>query len=347
MQTPTNIDSSFGTIVDSGQPWRQQYDINLEDSKDITEWIKVGNLPVKLWGSSAIVTKNRVYLLGGNSRLWVVSTIFTATIADDGTIGEWRESGKLPTTSAYSSIAVIKDRLYLLGGIDDSDADRSIVYVATINSDGTLGAWREAGILFIGINSSCVVVTNSRVYLLGGINGNAITSTVQSASIDSDGSLGTWVKDNNIPIALCHSSVAVTKDRVYLLGGYSPDGFISTIYTAPINDIGVIGQWREAGNLPSALAATSVIVTRNRVFLIGGYNASDVISTIFSAAINTDGTLGVWSESGNLPNALSHSSAIVVKNKVHLLGGRSNKIISDIYSTSIAGGLNDYSEFYQ
>ena len=59
----------------SGKPWKQQYFINSTQSGDITGWSTETSLPQAVTYSQAIVTKNRVYLLGG-----VISGSYSSTV---------------------------------------------------------------------------------------------------------------------------------------------------------------------------------------------------------------------------------------------------------------------------
>ena len=167
----------------SGKPWRMQYDINTTQSTDITGWTtSTSSLPGTVAHSQAIVTKNRVYLLGGYINGSPSSTVYTAPINLDGTLGAWTTSTSLPGTVYYSQAIVTKNRVYLLGGIINN-ASSSTVYTAPINLDGTLGTWTTSTSLPGTVYASQAVVTKNRVYLLGGYTSNGSSSTVYTAPI--------------------------------------------------------------------------------------------------------------------------------------------------------------------
>ena len=108
-----------------------------------------------------------------------------------------------------------------------------------------------------------------------------------------------------------------------------------------------ITGWTTGTSLPGPLGFSQAIVTKNRVYLLGGHNGSNVVSTVYTAPINSDGTLGSWTTGTSLPGALSLSQAIVTKNRVYLLGGHNGSSwLSTVYTAPIAGGLNDYSPYY-
>ena len=108
-------------------------------------------------------------------------------------------------------------------------------------------------------------------------------STVYTAPINTDGTLGTWTTGTSLPGALGLSQAIVTKNRVYLLGGHIGSGPTSTVYTAPINEDGTLGTWTTGTSLPGALGLSQGIVTRNRVYLLGGHNGSGYVSTVYTA----------------------------------------------------------------
>jgi hypothetical protein len=83
------------------------------------------------------------------------------------------------------------------------------------------------------------------------------------------------------------------------------------------------------------------------VYLLGGYNGSAYVSTVYTAPINSDGSLGTWTTGTSLPGVFSLSQAIVTKNRVYLLGGyNGSAYVSTVYTAPILGGLNDYSPYY-
>jgi len=323
----------------NGKPWKNRFlDMNAGTST-LGSWTTGTSLPGALNYSQAIVTKSRVYLLGGYNGSSYIATVYTAPINSDGTLGSWTTGTSLPDSIGRSQPIMTKDRVYLLGGWNSSIV--STVYTAPINSDGTLGTWTTGTSLPAGWTSSQAIVTNSRVYLLGGYNGSSYTATVYTAPINSDGTLGTWTTGTSVPDSIGRSQSIMTKDRVYLLGGYNGSP-VSTVYTAPINSDGTLGTWTTGTSLPGALCNSQAIVTNSRVYLLGGENGSPV-STVYTAPINSDGTLGTWTTGTSLPGGLTSTQVIVTNGHVYLLGGNNGSVTSTVYTATISNlGANDY-----
>lgn len=143
---------------------------------------------------------------------------------------------------------------------------------------------------------------------------------------------GSWMLGVGLPVQLGAFSLVVTKDRVYTLGGFSSSVATDKIYTAPLNNDGTVGTWAESGTIPAALYDTASVVTKNKVYLIGGRNASgNPVNTTYSAPVNPDGTLGSWTSEANFGIAKAGSVAFISNKKIYLVGGSN----STTYSASI------------
>jgi len=206
-------------------------------------------------------------------------------------------------------------------------------------ANSTISAWVANTPLPISVSRSHVIVTNNRVYLLGGRlnNTSTSTSTIYTAPINPNGTLGAWAAGAPLPVVISHSQAIVTNNRIYLLGGWNGGTSLNTVYTAPINANGTLGAWVTGAPLPIVIYAAQTIVTNNRVYLLGGRNDVTYLSTVYTAPINANGTLGAWVNSTPLPGAIAYSQAIVTNNRVYLLGGVTNNGVfsSTVYTASI------------
>jgi len=251
----------------------------------------------------------------------------------NSTIGAWGAGIPLPITIYYSQVIVTNNRVYLLGG-KINNVISSAVYTAPINPDGTLGSWVIDTPLPGTITNSQAIITNNRVYLLGGIINGVFSSAVYTAPINPDGTLGTWVNSTPLPGAVAYSQAIVTNNRVYLLGGLNNGAPLNTVYTAPINPDGTLGAWVTGVPLPVTIYNSQTIVTNNRVYLLGGVNNGVFSSAVYTAPINLDGTLGTWVIDTPLPLTIIDSQAIVTNNRVYLLGGTINSYSSTTVYTA-------------
>jgi hypothetical protein len=303
---------------------------------DITGWTTGTSLPATVYVSQAIVTNSRVYLLGGYVSSTPSAVVYTAPINSDGTLGTWTTGTSLPATVAYSQSIVTNSRVYMLGGTINS-ADSAVVYTAPINSDGTLGTWTTGTSLPATVTNSHAIVTNSRVYMLGGIVSGTPSAVVYTAPINSDGTLGTWTTGTSLPATVYQSQAIVTNSRVYLLGGNVSSTPSAVVYTAPINSDGTLGTWTTGTSLPATVTNSHAIVTNSRVYMLGGIVAGSTSAVVYTAPINADGTLGTWTTGTSLPATFYQSQAIVTNSRVYLLGGSASAVV---YTAPFADGWN-------
>lgn len=326
-------------------------------------WVAGTNLPANVALSQAVITKNRVYLLGGiDSNNGYVANCYTATYDYNGVLGSWSLTSPLPTTLGSHNAVVTKNKVYLIGGYTGSTWYSNLL-VADLNVDGTIGNW-SVGPAIPYQTYEQVVTIGDRVYRIGAWNG----TTVTSAPINSDGTLGAFTANSSLPSKLCYSQSIVTSSKVYSLSGFDGVNWVSTCMMASFsggkndytpyyqtdlvpgagnparqqyglnyNEATDIKNWANGTTLPGDLAHHSVIVTKNKMHVIGGSNGSGVYNTsVWTADINSNGIVGEWSVSQTLPTTFANSSVLVVKNKVYMLGGViGGSISSAIYCANI------------
>lgn len=338
-------------IPGAGKPWEQQYYINDQYQINPGSWSDLQPLATGVYGAQAIVTYNRIYLLGG-----VVSTTGTASavtyyanVDAIGRPGAWSPSTNLPDPLANSQAIVTKDRVYLLGG-NNGSTKVNVIYTAPINNDGSLGNWTTAGTLPIGGIERCqAFITSNKLYLVGGVNdAGDYVNTVYVTTLDENGAISTWSPiSRTLPTATASGSVFMVKDRVYYLGGNTVNGNYSTVvYMAVIDDAGDISAWTTTTSLPKGLSHMQVIVTEKKAFIFGGKSYGSNFAQVYASDINVDGSLGSWSEITPIPYNVYDGCVVITKGNAILIGGRDVNPLTKVYQAVITGGTSDYRAYY-
>ena len=378
-------------------------------------WTTGPSLPAALAWTKTIVTKNRVYTFGGTNGNAIISTIYTATINSDGTLNSWSVHGTLPIALYHPYVAIIKDRVYIIGG--SNAASLSSVYYASIdnngvigtftsgvflpkgmshgecfttknkihisfgreiwtsniNSDGSLGNWYKSASLPVDMGDTECVITSSKIYLIssttlaggctnsvvsanfsGGFNDYSAYYAADTNSYTFPGSgqpwmqqyeinnvqtenISSWTSGENLPQPSGAAAVFVTKNRVYLVGGYTTSGSITNnVYTATINSDGSIGSWTAEIDYPVSVSGSGCFTYKNYVYILGGFNGSVSLTSIYRASINSDGTIGSWTLVGDLPNTNTSFATAIIKNKLYVIGGAGAGYLSTTYYTTIS-----------
>jgi hypothetical protein len=126
--------------------------------------------------------------------------------------------------------------------------------------------WSTGTALPLALEGATAVVTNARVYLLGGVVSGSPKNTTYTAPINSDGTLGAWVAGGTLPGVVGYGAAFLTNSRVYLIAG----GGTAAVYTAVINPDGTIGTWTGANTLTANITKAQVIVTNTKVYVLLG-----------------------------------------------------------------------------
>lgn len=331
----------------NGQPYQHQYEFNYSfETSNSWSWYRGTTIPATNAYSTAIATKNRVYLLGRYNGASYSAGIYTATINTDGSLSGWSTTSlTLPVALLYSQAIVTNNYVYLLGGYNGSA--RSNVVRSAISSTGTLSTWESYTSLPFTSYASKAIVTKNRVYLIAGYINGSISNKVYTAPIDSTGNIGTWTESLALPIYIYAHSVTVIKNKLYVIGGVCDGTGIPLVYIAHIESDGTISSWSKGTSLPASIYYTSLVCTRNRVYLIGGIVNGSASSAIYGADINTDGSLDTWQLVDNLPDTMYGSTCLLTSGGLYVIGGYVNGGISTrVNMVYASGGLNDYSYYY-
>lgn len=334
-----------------GLPHLLQSDFNT--SSTVTAgWTSRGTLPDRINSGKTLVTKNKVYLLGGSNGTGSTSslnTIYKCSIVDaTGAIGSWSLNSYLPIEVDSFELVVNVNRVYLIGGRTNG-TDITSIYSCLIDELGDLGVWTLIGNLpFVLSNMSALVTKNILTIIGGTYNGTGVLNVMQ-AKINVDGTLGDWYSCPSLPAVRFKTSMFVAKNFVYLLGGSNGSLAVSTILKTTISPTGLLGEWVFEGQIPDTLQDTSIVCTANRVYLLGGgdQRSSDTSNKVYTAPINPDGTLGTWSTGSNLSEAVRCAQVFITSTRLHIAGGyRSTTRINAVRSCNFTGGLNNYSVYY-
>jgi hypothetical protein len=185
----------------------------------------------------------------------------------------------------------------------------------------------------------------------GGYDGTANTSTVWANNLNQDGTVGdttntawTTIATNPLPKTLAHHAMAEADDTnslvakgqrfVYVIGGqvnHTDNGGTNAVYVASVDSTaGAVGAWTAlTSTLPQGLFGLTATVHNGYLYVAGGINSNGVpVSTLFSAQVNSDGTLGSWTTSANaLPTPRAFGTMFVFGSIIYYVNGDPNSSV--------------------
>ncbi|MDH3325961.1 MAG: hypothetical protein OEM38_04505 [Gammaproteobacteria bacterium] len=157
--------------------------------------------------------------------------------------------------------------------------------------------WQPTSTMTIARAGAAIVSHKNQIYIIGGVDGVNFLDSVESASINSDGSLSSWRVVSKIPEPRGFVSAAVYAERIYVVGGGNgPYGkqLLNSIVSVPIFANGELGEWRvEQEKMLTPRRCSKVIVKDNVLHVIGGFSGA-LLDTVESSTFLKNGKLSSW-----------------------------------------------------
>jgi N-acetylneuraminic acid mutarotase len=277
----------------------------------------------------------------------------------DGVCAGWCNDSvyNLPDERRGHSMVAYNGYLYVMGGVDDSGARASTVYIAKLGANGEPQLWHPTDtnknnwvywFTDSGLSSATAksyfgaVATNNRMYILGGQT-NATpggVTTVEVADILPNGKLGSWTTTGMQALpsgAGTHmQNVQIYNNTIYVIGGFegaatSSANLRDSVYYSRLNSDGTMNAWQATEDFPTARASfggTFSYIWGAYIYMGGGcsaVNASGYCTTIsgdmYLSSINADGSIDVWRSLGSLDNSRIGYSLIGWQNGLYRIGG--------------------------
>jgi len=273
--------------------------------------------------------------LTGEPQVWITflfvsdSTInsHAGAFVDDVTIWAYETTPSPPPPTYTAPITLhttITDfkRGWSDGGITIHDATGGELALASQLAN--ISTWTRLPDLPLPLNSLSLVATPDFLFVVGG---NTFNSTKQSqvwyARIGPGGQLGSWVPTSPMPQALMSHTTLLENRHLFVVGGRNNDGVQASVFSAPLQDDGTLGNWKTLRSLPQPRHGHATVAANGYLFVLGGANVSDDPSdTIYRTAVNADGTLGAWTTlSRTLPVPLEGHAAAVINDYLFVVGG--------------------------
>lgn len=152
------------------------------------------------------------------------------------------------------------------------------------------------------------------IVVAGGSDLLVNSTAVYSNSLNADGTVSaswTAIPTQPLPSPRAHFGMAEADDGnsliplgsrfVYVIAGQQnatdAPGGTNTVFMASVNSTtGAVGAWTQLTNgLPASLVGAAVTLFNGYIYVVGGLTPAGMPSAaVYSAPVNTDGTLGAW-----------------------------------------------------
>lgn len=255
---------------------------------------------------------------------------------------EWATGPSLPERRDHHATAVVaidgNAFLTVLGGGQDNADVFAMVTIAKINADGSLGAWAEGTELPHAAAGSGVAVVGDTLLFSGGYRLGAVSASLSKASefavMAPDGTLGAWSDGPQMSVTRFHqASIAVGSD-VYVVGGMTGNNTVNTAVVERTRlENGSFAPWSTVTPLPDVRSHHSLAEFQGALYVSGGLRGNpsgtyESLTDILRAPIEADGSLGEWTQVGELPVSLSTHATFVFAGQLYAVGGIENDSVN-------------------
>lgn len=269
---------------------------------NVGTWLTTTVLPQTLKGHKSATWNNRyVYVAGGFNDLTYSNAVYRATLQSGG-ISNWTTLNPLPVGLRDHAVVIGTNTIYVLGGRDATNIYNTIYY-ATINTDGSIGAWQTASVtLPASLWGHTAVYCNGYIYVAGGANIMSATSArnnVYYAKVLADNTLSAFSATTNLPATRNGHSMAIHGGKVYVLAGFvNGGGKVNTVYSATPGVSGTLGSWSALTALPITVSNHSSVVMNGLITVLAGESGGTLSNSVYYADVTASPL--VWNLAANV-----------------------------------------------
>lgn len=264
---------------DGGRISSSAWQATIAKDGSIGAWEKEQALPAARAGMAFATDGRWAVIAGGKATVQDVSQdVYIASIWGDGRLGAWKATPfGLPAKRFHTGAVIANGYVYVIGGNDGTNATSS-VYRAKIGRGGEVSAWTTLDSLPGPRSHQAAFVYDNAIYLVAGMAGNPMGDAkplgdVLRATINKDGSLGTWQAISQLDAAFATHAAVVHDGYLYVIGGVEDNKTMSDrVLRAPLQKDGSLGTWEStSATLPAPRAHVhQVPVLRDHLYSVGG-----------------------------------------------------------------------------
>jgi hypothetical protein len=315
-------------------------------------------LPAARYDADLWVYNGYIYIVGGNLNGTLTNTVSYAPLASDGSIYGGAGTGSWKATSAFgtarsnmgSTFSSTSDGyMYVQGGCSvyttqSCTTIRSETQVAQINADGSLGPWSDMATSLATLSrvGNSIIIWRGTMYSFAGCTtmnagiscatGAPTLATQSYATISAPGQVGPVNTTTALNTAIFAHGAVINNGFLYVIGGCTTatcetatPTTNATRYVA-INADGTIGgTWTTSPqtlNGATGLAAFSLVVYNNYLYVTGGYTKASPVSTTWRAQLLASGALsGAWTADAALAANTTYHASVAYRGFLFVFGG--------------------------
>ncbi|MFN0182139.1 MAG: Kelch repeat-containing protein [Gemmatimonadales bacterium] len=235
--------------------------------------------------------------------------------------------GRFPTGPGpryESTVAVVGDHLYVLGGFVTNQLDAG---ADVFRFDRTAGQWTQLRDMPTPVTHRNAAVAGDTVWLAGGFVGRHPGQVTDEGWVYLT-PLDEWRRASPLPAPRGGGVLAVLGDSLHYVGGYGPtrDTHVADHWRIAKSDFAAgRAAWQTAAPLPSARGHAAGVVVDGRLYVLGGVERHDPVQIDVAMVDRYDPATDRWEAVAPLPRPRSHTEpgTFVHRGRIWVVGGRS------------------------
>jgi DNA-binding CsgD family transcriptional regulator/N-acetylneuraminic acid mutarotase len=217
----------------------------------------------------------------------------------------WMNLAGLPTPRTRLAMVAYQDRLYAIGGDQETGVTGQTEIYSPQTDSWSIGATKPTAVSNVG-----AVVVDERIYVPGGCIG--LTGVTNHLEV-YDPSSNTWTQASPMPIPLCAYATATVDDKIYLFGGWDGQQFVDRVFVYDPGD----DAWTELRRLPSARGFAAAGAIEHTIYVVGGYDGLQEFADTYAYDTDQD----TWAERAPMSVGRGGLGVAVMNNKLYAIGG--------------------------
>ncbi|KAI4690763.1 uncharacterized protein J4E88_002236 [Alternaria novae-zelandiae] len=247
----------------------------------------------------------------------------------------WTTRASMPRGLNHANAAVVDGKIYVLGGLAETDNETTRVWGAVPDSwmyDPLTDAWETIPGIPTGEErgSAAVGTYQSKIYLAAGMSELELVEHGRQNSVSVvsvfDTKTRTWLAvpeaAKYIPEARDHAGAAVVGSKMYVLGGRDSgqENLRDTVFILDLCDLEA-GWKTSSTRMPTARGGVAAGVIGKHIYVFGGEGNTLSETGVFNQVEVYDTVRDRWSKAGKMKLPRHGTYAVGVEGKVYIPGG--------------------------
>jgi len=196
-------------------------------------WTTAASMPTPRAGLQAAVVNDQIFLIGGKRYSSINPYYVETTINEcfDPATGTWSTKTSMPTGVFNYAVAVVNNKIYVLGGARLSEAPNTLnilssnqVYDAETDRWSLSQSLPQASMAGAAVATAGIFAPQA-IYYVGGLSPDGYTDKAYAFMFSNN----SWVSIEYMPTPRARLGVAMVDDVLYAIGGYDGSSWRNTV----------------------------------------------------------------------------------------------------------------------